>query len=313
METILGIQQIHPAPSCVAFGVFDGVHLGHRAVLRRVTDHARAAGVRSVVMTFDPHPDAVLARGAPPLLLTTLREKAEAIESGNGPDVLLVARFDRDLAAMEAERFVREVLVAAIGARCVVVGPDAAFGRRGEGDFALLRRMGESLGMRTVEQVGPVVVGGREVSSSAIRALLLQGDVASAREALGRPYAMGGDVVRGSGRGRSLGFPTLNLEPDRDKLIPAQGVYACWAAAGKARWQAAVSIGERATFGEPGLAVEAHLLDFSGDLYGQRAVLTFQERLRDQQRFESPEALQKQMIEDCERTRDALGQGLQGE
>lgn len=328
MQTIFGIEHIEAAPSCVSFGVFDGVHLGHQAVLRRMVDNGRAAGSRTVAMTFDPHPDAVIGRGGPPLLLTTLEEKIEAIADCNDPDVLLVARFDRDLAAMEAEDFVRRVLAETIGARCVVVGHDAVFGSRGRGNIALLRQLGARLGMPTVEQVGSISVHARDVSSSAIRALLTQGDVVLAREMLGRPYALGGAVVRGHAVGKTMGFPTVNLHPDAGKLIPAPGVYAGWADVGREpatrqrggeqaqtagkHWPAALSIGTRETFGGTELAIEAYLLDYSGDLYGQRVALKFWERLRGQQRFDSAEALRAQMADDVQRTRAALPEEIPG-
>jgi len=249
----------------------------------------------------------VVGRRAPPPLLTTLEEKAEAIADCNDPDVFLVARFDRALAAMEPEDFVRRVLVEVIGAGCVVVGHDALFGCRGRGNIALLRQLGARLGMPTIEQVGSISVHGREVSSSAIRALLAQGDVVLARDMLGRPYALGGAVVRGHGVGRAMGFPTVNLQPEAGKLIPAEGVYAGWAEAASAHRPAAISIGKRETFGDSALTIEAYLLDFTGDLYEQRVVFKFWERLRAQQRFATPDALRAQMAEDVERTRAALG------
>jgi len=275
----------------VAVGTFDGVHLGHREVIR---------GADSV-LTFDPHPVSVVAPQHTPKLLTTLARKAELIAS-LGVEELIVIPFDADFAALSADAFIDDVLVGALGARQVAIGENFRFGHKAQGDPALL-----SADERFQTVVHPLLeVDGEIVSSSHIRGLVLAGEIAEANELLGAPFQLQGEVVHGDERGRELGFPTANLIPDEALACPGHGVYA---AITDGR-PAAVSIGVRPTFETGrGELIEAYLLDFEGDLYGSSLRLDFLERLRGERRFGDPEALIEQMQRDVELTRELVGRG----
>jgi riboflavin kinase / FMN adenylyltransferase len=270
----------------VAVGTFDGVHLGHREVI---------AGSNSV-LTFDPHPVSVVAPQHTPKLLTPLSRKAELIAS-LGVEELIVIPFDADFAMRSAGEFVEDVLVGALGATQVAIGENFRFGHKAQGDPRLLAADG-----RFATIVHPLLeVDGEIVSSSHIRGLVLAGEVAPASELLGTPFQICGEVVHGDQRGRELGFPTANLVPDEMLVCPGHGVYACLADGRPA----AVSIGVRPTFQTGrGELIEAYILDFDGDLYGQDLRLDFLQRLRGERRFETPEALVEQMHSDVERTRE---------
>jgi riboflavin kinase / FMN adenylyltransferase len=272
----------------VAVGTFDGVHLGHREVI---------AGA-DTVLTFDPHPVSVVAPQHTPKLLTTPARKAELIAS-LGVQEMVVIPFDGEFAKRSAQEFVDDVLVGALGARSVAIGENFRFGHKAQGDPQLLRSDG-----RFETAVHPLLeVDGEIVSSSHIRGLVLAGDLAEARRLLGAPFKLCGEVVHGDERGRELGFPTANLVPDDAFACPGHGVYACLAD-GK---PAAVSIGVRPTFKTGrGELIEAYLLDFDGDLYGQELCLEFIERLRGERRFDTAEALVEQMHRDVARTRELV-------
>ena len=273
-----------PARRRVAIGTFDGVHLGHREVIRGC----------ETVLTFDPHPLAVLKPEALPKLLDSLPIKRDLI-AGLGVDELVVIPFDRGFAGIEAERFIDEVLVERLRATHVSIGENFRFGRAARGDAAMLGARPEF-----ETRVVPLVeVAGETVSSSHIRGLVAAGDVRRAARFLGAPFMLEGEVVRGDGRGRALGMPTANLVPDARLAHPGHGVYAAWAHGRPA----AVNVGVRPTFETGrGLLVEAYLLDFEGDLYGQTLRVAFAERLRGERRFDSAEALVGQMWRDAERT-----------
>jgi riboflavin kinase/FMN adenylyltransferase len=277
----------------VAVGTFDGVHLGHRQVIE---------GSDSV-LTFDPHPVSVVAPQHTPKLLTTLERKAELIAS-LGVGELIVIPFDADFAKRTADEFVDQVLVGALGATRVAIGENFRFGHKAQGDPRLLAADG-----RFDTVVHPLLeVAGEVVSSSHIRGLLLAGEVSEANRMLGSPFELSGEVAHGDERGRALGFPTANLIPDEALVCPGHGVYACLAD-GK---PAAVSIGVRPTFKTGrGELIEAYILDFDGDIYGENLRLEFLERLRGERRFETPEALVEQMHRDVERTREIV-QALAG-
>lgn len=278
-------SELPPARRSAAVGTFDGVHRGHRHVL----DAARTAGLRTAVVTFDPHPRSVVGGGVE--LLTSTERRLELIEAAGIEDVLLLC-FDADLAALSAEEFASGVLAAA-GIEVVVAGETFRFGHDRAGDLGLLERLG--FDVRRVPLVG-------DVSSSRIRRLLAAGEVAAAGELLGRPPEVEGIVVRGDGRGRALGYPTANLATPAGLLVPADGVYA-----GRALGhRAAISIGTNPTFDGVERRVEAHLLDFDGDLYGQRLVVELWELLRGQRRFESEAELVDAIADDVERTRAAV-------
>lgn len=298
MRTIRGLESYPPdgRPGAVALGAFDGIHLGHRAILGRAVTLARERGLEALACTFDPHPLEVLQPDRAPRPLTTLADRLELIAE-TGIDTAVVVAFTRAIAALEPEAFVRDALAGTLRAREIVVGFNHRFGRGARGDARLLETLGPSLGFRT-HVVAPLEVDGVPVSSSEIRAALGRGDLERAARLLGRPYALGGEVVHGAGRGRTLGFPTANVRMDL-RLPLAPGVYACRARVGPAEYRAVVNAGVRPTFGETELAVEAHLLDFSGDLYGQRIHLTFLRRLREERRFPSVEALREQIAADA--------------
>lgn len=292
--------------ACVAVGNFDGVHLGHQALLAAVVARARAVSGAAVALTFDPHPVRLLRPERAPSALLTFDQKVLLLAEA-GVERLAVLPFDRALAALGPEAFAREVLRGALGARSVVVGANFRFGHKRAGDAAELRRLGQALGFEVVS-LGPVSAGGRPVSSTRIREALAQGDVESARALLGRPYRVEGRVVKGDARGRALGFPTANLDP-WNELLPRHGVYVarCGLTGESPSRAAVVNVGRRPTFDGREVCAEAHLLDFSGDLYGQALRVDFVARLRDEHRFASAQALVDQIGADVEAARRALG------
>ena len=305
MRIVQGLESYPPdgPPAVVALGVFDGIHLAHRKILTTAVARAREAGLRALACTFDPSPVQVLQPERAPIPITTLEERL-ALIAETGIEATIVLAFTPALASVEPESFVREMLVGRLHAREVVVGYNHTFGRAARGDARMLDTLAGQLGFQA-HVVAPLLVDGVPVSSTEIRTALRAGDVERAQRYLGRPYAIGGEVIRGAGRGRSLGFPTANIHPDRPLLVPA-GVYACWAEVGGAGHPAVVNIGMRPTFGENSLAVEAHLLDFTGDLYGRPARLGFLARLRDERKFPGPDALREQITEDIAHARRRL-------
>ena len=288
------------AGTAVTIGAYDGVHRGHQFVVGELRRLASAGGLGTVVLTFDRHPASVVRPETAPKLLTDLDQKLEVL-AVTGVDHTVVLRFDDARSQEEPEDFVRDVLVGALGARVVVVGEDFHFGRRRRGNVALLREMGAALGFEVVHV--PLLDG---VSSTAVRRLLDGGDVVGAADLLGRPYEVRGVVARGDQRGRGLGFPTANVAVPAAILLPAPGIYAGWYRGDRA---AAISVGRRPTFHDGGspVVLEAYLLDFEGDLYGDHARVSFARRLRDEERFDSVDDLIEQMGRDVEATRAALG------
>jgi len=300
-------------PSVVTIGAFDGVHSGHRALLQLVRELADARGLLAVVVTFDRHPAQVVRPASAPCLLTTLEQKVELLEGTGLVDRVEVLTFDEARSRETATAFVHEVLVDRLRARLVVVGADFHFGYRRGGNVALLERMGADLGFEVLG-LGLVALDGdpthTPVSSTRVRELLAAGDVAGAARLLDRPHELRGTVVRGDGRGRQLGFPTANLAVPEGLCIPADGIYAGTAhGAGDAVHPAAISIGTRPTFysAEAPRLVEAHLLDFDGDLYGRSLALRFTARVRDQQRFADAGELVDRMRRDVAETRRLVG------
>jgi riboflavin kinase/FMN adenylyltransferase len=288
--------------TAVTIGAYDGVHLGHRALLRDLSTRADAAGLSTVVVTFDRHPAGVVRPESAPPQLTDLEQKLELL-AACGIDRTLVIAFDRTRADESAEDFVKEVLVDTLGARLVVVGEDFHFGHGRKGNVALLTTLGRDYGF---EVVGARLTGdGSEaVSSTRIRTLVAQGDVVGAARLLGRPHEVRGPVVHGDGRGGpELGFPTANLQLNDDIALPADGIYAGYFTRQDGTVHpAAVSVGRRPTFYAPGTAsvlVEAYLLHFEGDLYGERSRVSFVRRLRDDRQFDSVDALIAQMGQDA--------------
>lgn len=307
MEILHGLEELrrrYPAP-VATIGNFDGVHLGHQALFKTSLERTRALGGTALAMTFEPHPMRVLRPAVNLPLITPLEQKLKLIAE-NGLDVALCVRFDENLARLSADDFVDKLLVGRLHIAEVVVGHDFAFGRKGLGDAALLRSKGETHGFE-VRQVGPVLVDGLPVSSTRVRQVVGQGDLAAARRLLGRHYRIAGRVVGGHGRGgRTLGFPTANLRVS-DELLPGGGVYAVLVELEQGGLLAGVTnIGSNPTFDQGGLNVETHLLDFDGDLYGRDIKLHFVERLRSEKRFDSPKQLAEQIGRDVARARETL-------
>lgn len=308
MELVRGTSELPLAgESSVTIGFFDGVHLGHQSVIRRVAAVAHDRSLRPVVVTFDRHPLETLSAGKVPLLLTTLRQKAELIEE-LGVDTLFVLEFTDEVSRWTPDEFVRRALARGLGARHVVVGANFTFGHHAAGNFPVLTDLGAAHGF-SVEAMGLTKVDGRPVSSTAIREALREGELEWPERALGRRYRVEGTVVTGAGRGRELGFPTANLRTPGDILLPGMGVYAARAYVLGGVWPAAVNIGVNPTFGHEPLHLEAHLLGFDGVLRGAVMAVEFWARLRDEVRFESAEALSHQIAEDVERTRELVPAG----
>jgi riboflavin kinase/FMN adenylyltransferase len=296
----------------VAIGAFDGVHLGHQAVLRLVHDLSRARRLSSTVLTFDRHPAEVVRPASAPKLLTTLDQKLELLDATGSVDECLVLAFDEARSKEPAEDFVSEVLAGVLDARLVVVGADFHFGYKRHGDVALLQRMGSELGFEVLglNLIAPEADDGLPYSSTRARELLARGDVVAAAAILGRPHEVRGTVERGDQRGRELGFPTANVAVPERVCLPADGVFAgTYIGEDDVERAAAISLGRRPTFyAESGmLLLEAYLLDFDGDLYGQRARVRFHRRLRGQERFESVDDLIAQMTRDVQAVRDGGG------
>jgi len=296
--------------SAVTIGVYDGVHLGHQKVLQLVRELADARDLEAVCITFDRHPAEVVRPESAPKLLTTLPQKLELLDATGTLDRCYVLSFDEARSQEAAEDFVREAFVDGAGARLVVVGADFHFGRGRGGNVALLERMGAEFGFAVVGLGLEAAPGGTVYSSTRIRELLDDGDVAGAAELLGRPHEVRGEVQEGDRRGRELGFPTANVAVPARVCIPADGIYAgSFVGPDGLERTAALSIGRRPTFYEHAemSLLEAYVLDFDGDLYGADVAVRFVERLRGEERFESAEALVAQMLRDVEDTRRLLG------
>ena len=290
-------------PSVAALGAFDGIHLAHAKILDTAVERARALGVSAVACTFEPHPTAVLRPERAPAPIGTLEENLARIAE-RGLDATLVIPFTREFSHMEAEAFVDEVLGKALGVREVVVGFNHTFGSGARGTAVLLRELGAHRGFVT-HVLPPLQVSGLTVSSSVIREALREGDVELAAALLGRPYSVTGTVQRGAGRGRTLGFPTANLKPDRVPAL-AGGVYAARARWDGRRADAVVNIGVRPTFEETQYWIEAYLFDFSGDLYDRMLTLDFLYRIRPETKFPGVEALKAQVQADMAEARRLL-------
>lgn len=291
----------------IAIGNFDGVHLGHRMLVERALEAARANGpdADAVVLTFDPHPASVLARGVPPAI-TSLGRRLELL-AALGLTATVVQPFDRAFAQRSAESFVRDVLVGALHVATVVVGSDFRFGAGRSGEPAALRRFAEELGFSVVI-VDKLSVDGEVCSSSRIREHVRAGRVAEAARLLGRPFALDGVVVHGEKRGRTIGYPTANLALAPERLCPVEGIYAGWAIlADGTRHKAAISVGKNPTFGDGGpRTIEAYLLDWQGDLYDQTLRLELVAHLRGEQKFASVDALVAQIEADVAATRSQV-------
>jgi riboflavin kinase/FMN adenylyltransferase len=289
----------------VTIGVFDGVHRGHQEIIGQSVKQGQELGLQSVVVTFDPHPAEVVRPGSHPAVLTEPARQAELIEA-LGADALCVVPFTPDFSRRSPEAFVHGVLVEHLHTAGVVVGENFRFGHRAAGDVALLRELGRRFGFTVT--IPPLVTTDSTVfSSTYIRACVAAGDVAAAATALGRPHRLEGVVVRGDRRGQEIGYPTANLLHSRYAAVPADGIYAGWCHRRGEAHMAAVSIGTNPTFAGRERRVEAYLLDFQGDLYGERVALDFVSRLREQRTYQAVEPLVAQIGEDVGQARQALG------
>ena len=285
----------------LSVGNFDGLHLGHQKILRQVIERAAAQQAISGVITFDPHPLKVLRPGQAPPLVETIHQRMERF-AAIGLEAALVLRFDRALAALSPEEFVRGVLVEELKTAAVLVGQNFRFGHRQEGNVETLTQLGQRFGF-SVQIVEPVVMDGEFVSSSAVRSAVAEGQVAHAARLLGRPFALTGQIVRGAGRGASILFPTLNLAPEQE-LLPKVGVYATETRLEGKTYRSATNVGFRPTFDGTLLGVETHLFDFSRELTQGRLELRFWERLRDEKKFSGPAELRAQIAADLREVRE---------
>ncbi len=310
-----------PGRACVCLGAFDGVHLGHQALLRQVVNLSRSRGLVSVALTFEPHPEALLSPAGKPPLLTTTEEKLPLF-SELGVAVAVVAKFDRKLANLSAESFVKKVLLEKLNAQSIVLGPGSTFGKGGQGDAALLHSLGDKMGFGVAVAEG-VEVEGEAVSSTAIRKAILAGEVDKAAAMLGRPYRLAGSVVAGAGRGHLLGFPTANIKPPAGKALPPDGVYACISSLEETptlypkpgldlgeEHVAVVYIGKRPTFDAGERLIEAHICEETLELYGHDLSLYLIGRLRGDKKFDKPEDLAQQMAEDARQAFELVGEYL---
>jgi riboflavin kinase / FMN adenylyltransferase len=279
----------------VTIGNFDGVHLGHQRILATVHEFAKRTRCKSAVLTFFPHPARVLRPEEAPPLLMTLDQRLDAIRQ-LGIDAAFVLTFDRQLAAVSAEDFVRGFLVDTMRARAVFVGGNFRFGHRQSGDVRMLLQLGEQWGF-AVKVVPPLIKDGIVVSSTAIRGALREGRVEDARNLLGRPYVLAGEIRTGTGQGRKLIVPTLNLATEQE-MLPKNGVYATEVTVREKTYRAATNVGMRPTFDGARITIESHLFDFSDNLTNGKMEVHFWARLRDEQKFSGPDALRRQVLKD---------------
>ncbi len=293
-----------PTSTVVTIGVFDGVHIGHRALIGAAVAEAQERGLRSLALTFSPHPREVLAKGEPLQYLSSVQER-RALIHGIGADVVATLHFTREVAGLSAEEFMAS-LAQQTGAVSLWVGPDFALGRGRQGSVPVLREIGKRLG-GTVQTVAPVRFDSTVVSSSAIRYLLLEGFITEANAMLGRAYDLEGTVEEGDKRGRVLGFPTANMALMPSRVVPANGVYLVRAHLARQALPGVANLGTRPSFGDHRPNLEVHLLDFAGDLYGRHLRVEFLERLRPEMRFTDVQELVAQMSRDVDAARAHFG------
>lgn len=305
MQHFDSLEATHLSGAWLTIGSFDGVHLGHQAIVNQLVHAAHAAGAPAVVLTFFPHPSAILRNRQEAMYLTSPAERA-ALLGELGIDAVITQPFTHELAQNSAYEFMARVK-GAVQPRHILVGYDFALGRGREGNVARLRELGADFNY-TLDVVPPVQMEGEIVSSSQVRLALADGEVAKAARLLGRPYPLAGEIVPGDGRGRLLGIPTANLNVWPWRILPKAGVYACLAEVAGKSWPAVTNVGVRPTFEDQPVPprVESHLLDFKGDLYGQPVRLDFIERLRDEQRFPNVDALLAQIQQDIAKARKLL-------
>ena len=300
----LRIDEVAPGASVVTIGAFDGVHRGHQTLVRRAVGAARERGVRSVAVTFDPHPAAVVRPGSEPPFLQTLADRVNSLHVA-GVDEVVVLEFTRQLASLAPHEFLEEILVGRLAPVKVVVGTNFRFGHKAAGDVVVLAEGGERHGYE-VEAVTLLELDGEPISSTSIRDRLAAGDVTWTTRALGRPYEVVGEVVAGEGRGRTIGVPTANVAPVPGLVVPTNGVYAGHARVGERRWPCATNVGTRPTFDGSAVTVESHLLDAEEELYGRLLAVTFEHRLRGERKFDGPGELVAQIHRDLDEARALL-------
>ena len=286
--------------SAITVGNFDGLHLGHQKILQSVRERSRSAAQRAVVVTFDPHPVRVLRPDRAPRMIETLAQRLAGFER-MGMDAALVLRFDRALSLVSAEDFIDRILAGGLRAGAILVGANFRFGHRGAGDVRLLSEYGKPDGFE-VEIVAPVEVGGRIVSSTAIREEVENGDVAGAISLLGREFSLTGEIRAGAGRGRTILFPTLNMTPEQE-LLPKLGVYATESVVGGKLYSSVTNVGTRPTFNGSGVTVESHLFGFSENVSGGAMEVRFHARIRDERKFSGADELRAQIARDIETAR----------
>lgn len=305
MNVIRDLSELdEPLPyPVVTIGNYDGVHLGHQEIFRRVRARADAAGGTAVVITFDPHPLKLVAPDRCPPIMVTCEQKMRLIEA-HGIDLVVCQPFTKAFAAQPPPRFARDYLAQGLGARWVVVGYDYSFGRGREGTIDSLRELSLENGFE-LEVVPPVEVEGEIVSSTRVRQLITDGHLREANRCLGRPYSIAGEVIHGDQRGRTLGFPTANIR-STDELLPARGVYAIRVAWHGRFFDGVLNLGVNPTFGKREVTIEPHIFDFHADLYGETIEVYFIKRLRDEMRFSSADALVKQIELDVAAARALL-------
>jgi riboflavin kinase/FMN adenylyltransferase len=304
MEHIESIESLSLQNAHLTIGVFDGVHCGHREVVTRLVKEARADGKPAVVLTFDPHPSAVLS-GRDVKYLTTPPERAGLL-AGLGVDYVITENFTRDLAAVPAYEFMAR-LKKHLGLKRLFIGYDFALGKGREGDAHRLTEIGREMGY-SVEVIEPVKDDVNVISSTVIRRLIAAGEVAGAAKLLGYEYRISGEVIHGEGRGKKINFPTANIDYPAQKAVPSNGIYACRAFLGNEKFMAATSVGFNPTFTPERqvASLEAYLLDFDRDIYGEHLTLQFVARLRDELKFDSVETLVKKITDDVQQTREIL-------
>ncbi|OGO11500.1 MAG: riboflavin biosynthesis protein RibF [Chloroflexi bacterium RBG_16_47_49] len=291
--------------TCLTIGSFDGVHMGHQQLIKELNQNAHRVGAKPVVLTFHPHPSVILRGRTGSFYLTTVPEKVKLLDE-LGTDIVISHPFTYELSRSTAREFVL-YLMEHLGFRQLWTGYDFALGKGREGNVEYLRSLGAELNFQ-VHVVKPITSDGQTISSSQIRNLLMQGSVEEANKSLGRPYKVTGEVIHGDGRGKSIGIPTANLDTGNEKLIPGAGVYACRVVIMDKLWPAAVNIGTRPTFesADQRAHVEAHILDYSNDIYAQQITIEFISRLRGEQRFQGVEELISQIHNDINKTRELI-------
>jgi riboflavin kinase/FMN adenylyltransferase len=302
MKVIFDPEEPIQNSTSATIGNFDGVHIGHKKILSAVKQEAKQQGLSSCVITFHPHPQKVLQNIDIPLLVP-IRERLKLLED-QGIDVVACYTFTKDIAKISAQDFVTDILVGKLNLKHLIVGPDFSFGRKREGNLSLLNKMGAEYGFDT-EVVETALYEGEIVSSTSIRNLVREGNLLKARNFLGYNFYIEGQVKEGERRGRQIGFPTANLDTDWD-ILPKVGVYATLANVNGTKHQSITNIGYRPTFGHNGLLIETHIFDFNEDIYKKRMKVEFVDRVRDEQKFNGPEALVEQIKRDVERVKEIL-------